>query len=209
MSTQLHFLQVPVYSQDRGCPSAWGGQISPWQVPPRALQCPRQEWWEMMSRHGPNTFPLNISQPHKRSPLPISGAWVSFLRNRVSPCPLRDVVVWEVQEREQCSPVGSGKVTYVSSHCQTASKETQPREGWGGSRLFTVSWEWLPCTSRVCKVRTEDSPFPSESKPWKSFAITMQMKGHSPQTSQGTSVNSLIHSFCHLSYSSFLITLPQ
>lgn len=65
----------------------------------------------------------------KASPVPISGAWVSLLRNRASPCPLRGMVVLEVQEREQCSPVGSGKVTDVTSHCQTASKEIHPREG--------------------------------------------------------------------------------
>lgn len=62
----------------------------------------------------------------KASSVPISEACVSLLRNRASPCPLRDMVGLEVQERGQRSPMGSGKVTDVTSHFARQHQKKHP-----------------------------------------------------------------------------------
>ena len=45
----------------------------------------------------------------KASPVPISGAWVSLLRNRVSPCLLRDMVVLRFRRESSAVPWGLAK----------------------------------------------------------------------------------------------------
>ena len=162
-----------------------------------------------MSRRGPNTFPLSTSQPQERPPLcPFLEPGLASLETECPPVFSEIWWFWGSGERAVQS-----RGVWQSHWCDQSLPDSIKRNTPQGrmrwlqavhSLLGGVTW-----ASRVCEVRTEDSHSSSKSKPWKPFAITMQIKCHSPQTSQGTSVNSLIHSFCHLSYSSFFITLPQ
>lgn len=163
-----------------------------------------------MSRPGPNTFPLNTSKPQGRPPLsPFLKPGLASLETEHPPVLSEIWWVWRFRREGSAVPWGLAKSLMLPVTLPGSIKRNtrQGRIRWlqAVHSLLGVA----TCTSRVCEVRTEDSPSSSKSKPWKPFPITMQMRCHTPQTSQATSVDSLIHLFSHLSYSSFLITLPQ
>lgn len=117
-----------------------------------------------MSRHGPSTFPLNINQHKKVSPSPFLEPGLASLETGVPLSSQRCSGLGSSRRESSAVPWGlhAPKKAHLceSSHCQTASKETQPREGWGGSRLFTVSWEWLPAPVGSAKWEQRTALFP-------------------------------------------------